>query len=45
VAALNALEPWMAGQLIYPSVWWEQGAVGLRDPRLAELEEQFSRLD
>jgi putative acetyltransferase len=35
----------MSGQLIYPSVWWEYGAAGLRDPRLAELEERFTTLD
>ena len=35
----------MTGQLIYPDVWWEHGAAGLRDPRLAELEERFADLD
>ena len=45
VVVFGAHEPWMSGQLIYPSVWWEYGAAGLRDPRLAELEEQFSALD
>src|SRR3954454_13310677 len=34
VVTFDALEPWMTGQLIYPSVWWEHGAVGLREPRL-----------
>jgi putative acetyltransferase len=38
VVVFEAHEPWMTGQLIYPSVWWEHGAAGLRDPRLAELE-------
>ena len=38
----EAHEPWMTGQLIYPSVWWEHGAAGLRDPGLAELEERFA---
>jgi putative acetyltransferase len=33
-------EEWMAGQLVYPAVWWEHDAAGLRDPRLAELEQQ-----
>ena len=45
VVVFEAHEPWMTGQLIYPSVWWEHGAAGLRDPRLAELEERFGRLD
>jgi putative acetyltransferase len=45
VVAFDALEPWMTGQLIYPSVWWEHGAVGLREPRLAELEETFTEPD
>jgi putative acetyltransferase len=45
VVAFDALEPWMTGQLIYPSVWWEHGAAGLRDPDLAELEERFGGLD
>ncbi len=44
VVVFEAHEPWMAGQLIYPSVWWEHGATGLRDPRLAELEERFASL-
>jgi putative acetyltransferase len=38
-------EEWMTGQLIYPAVWWEHDAAGLRDPRLAELEEGFSARD
>ena len=37
----EGLQPWMTGQLIYPSVWWEHDAAGLRDPRLGELEERF----
>jgi putative acetyltransferase len=45
VVVFGAHEPWMSGQLIYPSVWWEYGAAGLRDPRLAELEERFTTLD
>jgi putative acetyltransferase len=44
VVVFETHEPWMTGQLIYPDVWWERGAVGLRDPRLAELEEQFADL-
>jgi putative acetyltransferase len=35
----------MTGQLIYPAVWWEHDAAGLRDPRLAELEERFTAAD
>ncbi len=38
-------QPWMTGQLIYPDVWWAHGATGLRDPRLAELEQLFADLD
>jgi putative acetyltransferase len=45
VALFAGHEPWMTGQLIYPSVWWEHGAAGLRDPRLAQLEERLGSLD
>jgi putative acetyltransferase len=38
-------EEWMTGQLIYPAVWWEYDASGLRDPRLRELEERFASLE
>jgi putative acetyltransferase len=41
----EAWQEWMTGQLIYPAVWWEHDASGLRDPRLAELEERFAGLD
>jgi putative acetyltransferase len=41
----EGLEDWMTGQLIYPAVWWEHDASGLRDPRLAELEERFASLE
>ncbi|MDX6358413.1 MAG: putative acetyltransferase, partial [Nocardioidaceae bacterium] len=44
VVAFDGLEPWMTGQLIYPSLWWEHGAAGLRDPGLALLEERFASL-
>jgi len=44
-AVFEGLEPWMTGQLIYPSVWWQHGAAGLRDPDLAELEERFASLE
>ena len=39
----DSREEWMAGRLVYPDVWWRHGAVGLRDPLLAELEERFGR--
>ncbi|WP_151082504.1 GNAT family N-acetyltransferase [Nocardioides cynanchi] len=45
VVLFDAHEPWMTGQLIYPDVWWEHGAAGLRDPRLADLEERFGISD
>jgi len=38
----EALEDWMTGQLIYPDIWWEHDAAGLRDPRLAEVEGQIT---
>jgi putative acetyltransferase len=38
-------EEWMSGQLIYPEIWWEHDAAGIRDPRLAELEERFAEPD
>jgi len=38
-------EEWMTGQLIYPAVWWEHDAAGLRDPRLAAVHEQLTALD
>ena len=31
VALLPAYEPWMTGTLVYPEVFWEHDAVGLRD--------------
>ena len=44
-AVFESREDWMTGQLIYPDVWWEHDASGLRDPGLAELEERFAALD
>jgi putative acetyltransferase len=38
-------EAWMTGQLIYPAVWWEHDAAGIRDPRLADLEQRFADLE
>lgn len=35
-------QAWMTGQVIYHDVWWRHDAAGLRDPRLAELEERFA---
>jgi putative acetyltransferase len=35
----EGLEEWMTGQLIYPDTWWTHDAAGLRDPRLAALEQ------
>jgi putative acetyltransferase len=35
-------EEWMSGQLVYPDVWWDHDAAGLRDPVLAELEKRFA---
>ncbi len=45
VAVFGGLEPWMTGQLIYPDVWWEHSAAGLRDPLLAELEQRAAEAD
>jgi putative acetyltransferase len=42
---LAALEDWMTGQLIYPDVWWEHDAAGLRDPRLGAVEERLAAHD
>jgi putative acetyltransferase len=38
-------EEWMTGQLVYPDVWWEHDATGLRDPRLAAVEERLAVLE
>jgi putative acetyltransferase len=45
VVVFEPHEAWMTGQLIYPDVWWEHGAAGLRDPRLAEVEKQLAGPD
>jgi putative acetyltransferase len=39
VALLSAHEPWMVGRLVYPDAFWSTDTVGLRDPRLREVEE------
>lgn len=41
----DGLEEWMTGQLVYPSVWWEHDAAGLRDPRLARTEERWPSVE
>lgn len=41
----EAHEGWMTGQLVYPDVWWQHDAAGLRDPALAELEERFAAIE
>jgi putative acetyltransferase len=41
----DAWEEWMTGQMIYPAVWWEHDAAGLRDPGLTEIEQQLAHLD
>jgi putative acetyltransferase len=38
-------EEWMTGQLVYPAVWWEHDAAGLRDPELTEIEQRFGVSD
>jgi putative acetyltransferase len=38
VAVLSAWAPWMTGRLVYPEAFWTTDTVGLRDPRLAEVE-------
>jgi putative acetyltransferase len=35
----------MTGQLIYPDVWWEHDSAGLRDLRLAQLDQRFGDLE
>jgi putative acetyltransferase len=42
VVAFASLEPWMTGRLVYCDPFWALDCVGLRDPLLAELEEQLS---
>jgi putative acetyltransferase len=41
VARLDGHEHWMTGGLVYPDLWWRHDAAGLRDPRLAEIEERM----
>ena len=39
VVRFDTHEEWTTGQLVYPDIWWRYDAAGLRDPRLAEIEE------
>ena len=41
VATLSRYERWMNGQVVYPQAMWETDSVGLRDPRLASVEERM----
>jgi putative acetyltransferase len=40
VALLAGHEPWMVGPLVYCEAFWSTDCVGLRDPRLTQVEEQ-----
>lgn len=42
VALLPAYADWMTGRLVYPDVWWQHDAAGLRDPELLEAERRLS---
>jgi putative acetyltransferase len=41
VAVLEDREDWMTGALVYCEPFWTHDSVGLRDPRLAEIEQMF----
>jgi putative acetyltransferase len=41
VVRFESHEEWMKGQLVYRDVWWRHDAAGLRDPLLAQVEEQI----
>jgi putative acetyltransferase len=41
VVRLGGHEDWMTGRVVYRDVWWRHDAAGLRDPLLAELEEEL----
>jgi putative acetyltransferase len=43
VALLDGHEPWMVGPLVYCEAFWLTDTVGLRDPRLAQVEERAAR--
>lgn len=38
IARLSRYEDWMTGYVIYPDALWKTDMVGLRDPRLASIE-------
>lgn len=40
VAVLDGHEDWMTGAVVYCDAFWELNDVGLRDPALAEVEQQ-----
>ncbi len=39
---LEGREDWMTGRLVYPEAFWALDCVGLRDPRLLELEQRVA---
>lgn len=41
VVLFDAHEEWMTGRLVYCEAFWALDCVGLRDPRLARLEQAF----
>jgi len=41
VAVLDAHQEWMTGALVYCEPFWTHDCVGLRDPRLSEIEHMF----
>lgn len=41
VVLLESHEPWTAGALVYCEPFWALDCVGLRDPRLGEIESQL----
>ncbi len=45
VVVLDAFEPWMTGPLVYCDPFWAMDCVGLRDPRLTEVERRLSSPD
>ena len=44
VVLFDSHEEWMTGRLVYCDPFWELDCVGLRDPRLADLEARFATL-
>jgi putative acetyltransferase len=41
VVTLSTYESWMTGSVVYCEAFWEHDLVGLRDPRLARIEEHL----